>query len=268
MTGTARNVRYSGMLSRSRQSAPNALVMGPDPGRGVFSTLLVIGGVPVELDAHLDRLRASVRKLYGTGLPAATAAAVREPASGHDVARLRVTATPRADAAVAVEIAVAPFDAALVLPGWERAIDLRAVTADGWRGAHKWADRRRLEAIDGDAAPAAGLLVDGNGAVLETTRANVFAVFSDGVLRTPPADGAVLPGIARGLVLAQAREAGLDVREEPIALADLAAAREAFLTGSLRGVEPVRSVDGAALPGPGDVTTLLVDALRRRWLSA
>ena len=36
----------------------------PDPGAGVFDTLLVQAGEPVALAAHLERLAASVRELY------------------------------------------------------------------------------------------------------------------------------------------------------------------------------------------------------------
>ena len=41
----------------------------PDPARGVFSTMLVIDGRPVELDPHLAQLRESVQVLYGAELP-------------------------------------------------------------------------------------------------------------------------------------------------------------------------------------------------------
>ena len=37
----------------------------PDPSAGVFDTLLVQAGAPVALDAHVRRLAASVRELYG-----------------------------------------------------------------------------------------------------------------------------------------------------------------------------------------------------------
>ncbi len=36
----------------------------PDPRKGVFETLLVLDGRPVEWDAHMARLRASLSALY------------------------------------------------------------------------------------------------------------------------------------------------------------------------------------------------------------
>lgn len=243
----------------------------PDPARGVFETLLVARGLPVELGAHLERLGASARELYGVGVPDAADELSRERAAGVELGRLRLTLTPAAAGAPpSVEATVQPVGRPTVLPGWELALDLRTVRAGGWRGAHKWADRRALEALDARAAPEAALLVDGDGSVLETTRANVFAVGPDGVLRTPPLDGRVLPGIARARVAELARAAGVELREERLTVRRLLAARELFATGSVRGVEPIRSLDGAAIGEPGTgrgpVTTALAGELRRAWL--
>ena len=47
---------------------------------------------------------------------------------------------------------------------------------------------------------------------------NIFFVFEDGSLQTPPLSGTILPGITRNSLLTLAREAGLTVREEPYAI--------------------------------------------------
>lgn len=245
----------------------------PDPAAGVFETLLVVRGAPVELDAHLERLQASAHELYGAAVPATARELAVERAAGMELGRLRLTLTPNAAAetgAPLVEATVQPVDRTTVLPGWELALDLRTVAAAGWRGAHKWADRRPLEALDARAAPEAALLLDGDGSVLETTRANVFSLGEDGVLRTPPLDGRILPGIARARVIELARATGIELHEERLTVRQLHAARELFATGSVRGIEPVRSLDGAAIGEPGTgrgpVTTALADELRRAWL--
>jgi para-aminobenzoate synthetase/4-amino-4-deoxychorismate lyase len=94
--------------------------------------------------------------------------------------------------------------------------------------------------------------VDEDGSVLEASRANVFVV-ENGSVVTPPADGRLLPGVTRARVVELA-----GVREEPIDLDRLHAADEVFLTGSVRGVEPVAGRDGP-------VTRLVAGRLRRHW---
>lgn len=242
-------------------------VLLPDPAHGVFATLLVADGVALELDAHLARLDGSVRELYGVALPAAARSLANDRAQGLALGRLRVTVVPRGTGAPRLEATAVAVEREIVLPGWERALDLAPAAVEGWNGAHKWADRRLLEALDARAAPATAVLVDHERGLLETTRANLFAVGDDGIVRTPPADGSILPGIARARVIGLARRSGLEVREERLTPADLRTAREAFATGSVRGVEAVRSFDGAPLDGPGDVTRALAEALRRSWLA-
>lgn len=240
-------------------------LLEPDPALGVFATMLIAEGAPLELEPHLAQLRASVRELYGVELPVGATTLVEEEAGGLALGRVRLSCTPRAGSEPGLEALARAIDPAILLPGWDGALELRTMVVEGWRGAHKWADRRLLERLDADAAPDGALLVDPRGHVLETTRANVFAVGEDGVLRTPPTDGSILPGTTRARAIAIAREAGVDVREEALGLDALRVAREVFTSGSVRGVEPVRSLDGAAIGGRGEVADMLVDALRRRW---
>ena len=87
--------------------------------------------------------------------------------------------------------------------------------------------------------------------MLETDRASVFAVIG-GVLHTPPAGGRLLPGVTRAAVLRIAREEGLTVSETPLHIRRLPDASEVFVTNSVQGVVPVRSLAGAipASPAP------------------
>jgi branched-subunit amino acid aminotransferase/4-amino-4-deoxychorismate lyase len=57
----------------------------------------------------------------------------------------------------------------------------------------------------------------------------------------------------------------MPVSEEAIPLDRLVAADEVFLSGSVRGIEPVRDCEGAGSWPEGRVTTLVADALRRLW---
>lgn len=107
------------------------------------------------------------------------------------------------------------------------------------------------------------LLVDRDGFVTEGASSNLFTV-REGVLSTPPLQAGILAGVTRALVLDLARTLAIPLREEPLHLAALEGAEEAFLTSTVREVLPLvrvgdRSV-GFGTPGP--VTRRLHDAFR------
>jgi branched-chain amino acid aminotransferase len=102
---------------------------------------------------------------------------------------------------------------------------------------------------------------------------NVFFVFDDGSMSTPPLGGSILPGITRDSILTLARDAGLTVREEPYAIdqwrEDAKSGRllEAFACGTAAVVTPIGSVRGTGLDitigkgGPGEHTQRLREQL-------
>jgi para-aminobenzoate synthetase/4-amino-4-deoxychorismate lyase len=231
----------------------------PDPQRGVFETMLVVDGRPVELESHLGRLRASLEELYGTAPPAGTSELVHRHAAGLELGRLRLTVAP----ATEPEVRVAPLAPEMVFPGWDGAPLLRPLPLPGGLGAHKWADRRRVEPSEHEPG-VVPLLLDADGSVLEASRGNVFLV-AGGMLVTPPADGRILPGVTRRRVLALARATEVPVRERQVGYSELLAADEVFLTGAVRGVEPVRGCAGGTRWDEGPVTRGLARQLRRLW---
>ncbi|MBA3264555.1 MAG: aminotransferase class IV [Thermoleophilaceae bacterium] len=236
----------------------------PDPAEGVFETTLVVDGKAVEVDAHLARLESSLDALYGLPLPAEAAGLVANAAHGTALGRLRLTAVPAAGAATA-SVRVAEVDRALVFPDWDRAVELAPVAVPGGIGAHKWADRRLLERAEAEVGPAVPLVVDSDATPLEGSRGNLFLVCG-AVVITPPADGRVLPGITRARAIEAARGLGIELREQPLGPDDLADAGEAFLTGGVRGVEPVRRCVGVSEWDFGEVTARVAAELRRSWL--
>ncbi len=235
----------------------------PDRAQGLFETLLVVEERPIELDAHLDRLSASLEALFGAATPPSLDDEIGERARGLGLGRMRIGVGSNGTRTRAT-LALEEVDPADVFPAWERGANLRSVFFDGGLGEHKWADRR---ALGGLAKGEVSLLLDRGYEVLEGDRANVFAVLA-GALTTPPADGRILPGIARAGAIAAAREAGIEVVERPLERDELLAADEVFLTGSVRGVEPARSLDGTPLPAAGDLSRRIGAGLRRRWLDA
>ena len=238
----------------------------PDPEKGVFETMLVVEGRAVEIDAHLARLAASLGELFGDEMPKGARDLVEAGARGAKLARLRLAVTPDGAGGLEAEIVTADVEPELVFPGWEQAGGLRSLLVSGGLGAHKWVDRGLLEQAEAGAPPGeVPLLLDSDGTVLEASRANVCAA-RDGTLTTPPLDGRVLPGIARARAMGIAAALGIEVREREMALADLLDADEVFLTGSVRGIEPARSLDGVELHADGSLAARISSALRDRWL--
>jgi para-aminobenzoate synthetase / 4-amino-4-deoxychorismate lyase len=240
----------------------------PDPAKGIFETLLVVDGRPIELDAHLARLAASIEELYGAAAATDPREAIEEGARGMSLGRLRTTLAPGADGPLEIEVVTAEVDPEVVFPGTERAVSVHSLLLEGGLGPHKWVDRVLIEETEARLPDdALTLLVDHGGAVLEATRANVFAVFGE-TLATPPADGRILPGIARGRVAEAADAAGLKPQERELTVGDLIAADEVFLAGSVRGVEPVRAIDGVKLSLRNEAGARLASQLRRIWMPA
>lgn len=237
----------------------------PDPSRGVFETLLVAGGEPIELDAHMARLGSSTTELFGGDAPPEAHELVEERARTLELGRLRLDVAPDPDGRLRAAVRVAAVDRALVFPAWERAVTLSVVVVPGGLGAHKWSDRRLLDRAESDCAPALPLVVDVDGGVLEVSRGNVFVV-RDGSLATPSADGRLLPGVARRRVMEVAAAAGIRLLEQAVSSHDLAAAEEVFVSGSVRGVEPVRAYEDVKQWDQGTVTPVISAGLRRLWL--
>ncbi len=200
----------------------------PDPAAGVFETVLVQDGEPLRLEQHLDRLAVSVAELYG-GPPdpavAARSRTIAASAGGHR-SRLRVLV----DGDRSATVTISPAGAAARTPAV-----LTPFALPGGLGAHKWRDRRLLEALAAQAPGTVPLIVDTDGLVLEAAHANIWIIEQERLL-TPPADGRILPGITRAALLADEPSA----QEEPLDLFRLAAADAIFLTSSISGRHPAR----------------------------
>jgi para-aminobenzoate synthetase/4-amino-4-deoxychorismate lyase len=240
----------------------------PDPARGLFETLLVADGRAVRAAAHLDRLGASAREVFGQDLPAELPAAIDAAAAPLDLGRMRIDLLPDGAGApptLRFEIAAAPIDPTIFFPARADGADVRTVRHPDWAGAHKWADRDWLEAREAELGEVVPLILSADDEVLEAGRANLFLV-TDGALATPPADGRILPGTARAATLELAAELGIPATERPLHLADIQGADDLFLTSSLRGIRPVRSLDGAPLERSDPLVERLTVALRARWL--
>lgn len=263
-------IYLNGAFVRAEDARIDPFDRGLTLGDGVFETLRCERGRPVWLEAHLARLRAGAETL-AIPLPfsdeeIAAALARLLAASGLDEgsAALRFTLTrgpgPRGLLAPetprpTVLATAAPLGASPLGPA-------RACVAETRRNERSpLAAIKSLNMLDSVLARAEAarrgcdeaLMLNTAGRLSEASSANVFAVIDDQVA-TPPVGEGALPGIARTRVLRLLAAAGVRAVEAPIALSDLARAREAFLTNSLIGVRPLVAVDGRAVgdgaPGP------------------
>ena len=101
----------------------------------------------------------------------------------------------------------------------------------------------RQQAVEQGAAEAILLR---NGEVTEGAASNVFIV-KDGIIITPPKTDCLLPGITRDLVVEQAHEHGLVVKEANIKQTELETADEIWLTSSTKEILPVTKLNGQAV---------------------
>ena len=102
---------------------------------------------------------------------------------------------------------------------------------------------------------------------------NLFFVFEDGSVITPPLTGTILPGITRDSLMTLLREEGLNVREEPYNIdqwrADATTGKllETMACGTAAVVTPVGTVAGPdgeftiGTGGPGQLTTKIREKL-------
>ena len=253
-------------------------------GDGIFETLRATGGRPTESAEHLARLHRSARGL-DIELPAdvddriATGIAALLAADGLD--------GPDGDASIRITVSRGAYRTRGVLPPDE---DVPAtVVIQAWpvapmpathleRGLHLVASKvrrdpqnplatlkttsraeyvyARLEARRAGADDALFLTVDDH--LSEGTSANIFLVRSMGgselELATPSLECAILPGTTRSWLLDWGARVGLRPFEGALGRADIANAREAFLSSSVAGILPVTRFEGAPIgdgvPGP------------------
>lgn len=224
-------------------------------GLGAFETLALENGRFVMLDRHLERLRKTCGFL-GFSLSEAAVADELE-AFGRRGGRLacRITATPDNVVGTCRENPYAE-------PLWQRGFDCR-ISSVRRNETSPLVAHKTLNCADNilekRAAQKGGfdepLFLNTRGFASEGATANLFAVI-DGRLVTPDESCGLLPGIMRGWVLERTC-----AQQRPIDAGELARADEIFLTNSLFGIMPVRSLEGRALP-----SRAVAGKLRARYL--
>ncbi len=107
------------------------------------------------------------------------------------------------------------------------------------------------------------LMLNEEGLITECTGDNVFMI-QDSVIYTPPAYLGALDGITKKAVVAIAKEAGYEVKEEPFTHFNLLNCDEAFLTGTAAEIIALTVLDGQKIGNgeAGEITMKLLHLFR------
>jgi branched-chain amino acid aminotransferase len=243
-------------------------------GDGVWEGLRVERGLPLFLDAHLDRLFEGAKAialdigLDRGGLARAIDATLRanDMVEGVHV-RLMVTRgvkrTPYQDPRATIGPATVVIIAEHKTPKPEPlANGLTLFTVHVRRGFPDVQDPKlnshsKLNCITAciqatQAGADEALMLDPHGFVA-TCNSTHFFIVRKGEVWTSSGDYC-LGGITRGNVLRACREDGIPAFEKNFSLTEVYSAEEAFVTGTFAGVVPVRMIDGRVIgdgrPGP------------------
>jgi branched-chain amino acid aminotransferase len=265
-------VSFNGELVPLEAAGVSPLDHGLVVGDGVFETLRVYNGFPFAWSRHLARLQSSAA---GLGLDAPDPAALRAAAEAVIAqnslreARLRITVTggpappgsrrapvPPTVIVVGFELEPTSPTASVMVVPWTRneggalaglktisyAENVRALAYVEARGAHE------------------AIFPNTKGNLCEATGSNVFLVLDD-TCCTPPLSAGCLNGVTRQLLLELGNEIGIPIEERDVPVHSLGLAWEAFVSSTVREVQPIASVDGLALPvAPGPITSRLAIA--------
>ncbi len=271
-------VWVNGQLVGADQAVLPALDHGLTVGDGAFETAKLRDGHVVAASRHLARLD---RTIAGLGLPPVDHAyleqgvkAVIEAAGPMPLGRLRYTITGglgptgsdrakggSADLTYVVTlapVATIPSSGSVVVVPWVR--NERGALA-GLKTTSYAENVVALAAAQARGATEA-IMANTRDELCEGTGTNVFVVLG-GVLCTPPLESGCLAGVTRGLVVQWCREAGVEVREEPLPITAIHDADEVFLTSSIKDVFPIHDVDGRTLAAPGPVTEQVMTVFAR-----
>ncbi len=243
-------------------------------GDGLFETVLVIGGVAIQIEDHIRRLHDSgidlgmliekYREEFVLHTSKVVAELIRQ--SGYADAKLQVIlsrgeggAGPRPPdvGGASIYAVIRPYDDASKA---RVGSNVCAVIASFSRNQHSpLVLHKTLNYLENvlalreasEAAVDEALFRNTVGRLCEGSTTNLFLVRGGEVI-TPPVDEGLLPGITRAKVLDLASALGISSCERSIMPDDLWSCDESFLTNSMVGVTALLEVDNRPIGG-GDV---------------
>jgi branched-chain amino acid aminotransferase len=246
-------------------------------GDGVFETLVTHERKPFADELHYERLKHSATA-FGLEIPrrddvrGAIAAVIEANPHLPDRMRIRVTVTggcaplgseKGTQEATFLVAAAAPPErgpvAKIVRVPWcrnERGAMTGVKTTSYGENVVALAYARERGASEAIFGNTLGQLCEGSGS-------NIFLV-REGIVFTPPLSSGCLAGVTRALVLDLCPKLGLKCREMNLSLSELDDVGEAFLTSTLRDVQPVGEIDRRVISPAGEMTRRVIEGFQKR----
>jgi branched-chain amino acid aminotransferase len=247
-------------------------------GFGLYETVRAYNGKPFRLENHLARLRYSGDRLGIKIHVALIREAVYEviKANGFGQTRLRICVSigegeisPDLDSCEIPTIAVIaaeyqPPSSEKYQNGYKTV--LSSIRRNSFSPVTLLKSANAMENMLArrdakDAGADESFFLNQKGYLTEAAGSNIFIV-KEGVLKTPPYESGILPGVTRVVVFELAAQLGIKIKEVNCRLSDLLQADEVFLTNSLIEIMPVTVFDGKPVGNgkPGAVTHSLLKA--------
>lgn len=219
-------------------------------GQGIFETLAVYKGEVFALEPHLERLKAGAERLkLSIPSPEAISEQIGKISEANQLkiaslARLRITVTP---------------SCVLLTSSTEvkHSESARAVTvsfARNEKGALSgfktinYGENIAAKEIAKQAGADEAIFRNTRDELCEGSWSNIF-VQMGGEWFTPPLNSGCLPGITRATILALNTKDLPKVSASAISMEDLNLVESAFLTSSIREIQPLSHIDGRSLLG-------------------
>jgi branched-chain amino acid aminotransferase len=279
------HVYLNGRLVAADEARVGVFDAGLLHGVGLFETMRAYNGVVFRLDDHLERLRRSAAALKialpGDLAPWKQGVSQLLEANGLTSARVRLMVTPgdvrraaqgggqqqTADCTVLIAAGpMTPYPAEMYQKGMTVLVSgFKQGRYDPMCGHKTISYFPRLIALRDAQMRGCGeaLWFTTENLLAEGSISNVFLV-KDELLKTPPVDTPILPGVARKVVLEQATAQKISFQELPLTVKDLLGADEVFLTNSVMEVMPVCRVEAHTVGDekPGPITQRVAEAYR------
>ncbi len=276
----AEKVFVNGRFLSAKRASISVFDRGLTYGDGLFETIRAYGGRPFALDRHLSRLRRGLDEL---GIPSITETNIEETINkllrhnrlDSSDAYIRLTVTrgadyggllPSEDIKPSIIIIARKIDTRKI-EVWQRdGVSVSLLVGYTPPLPHMKTLNylpslvAKMDAVKRGTVE--GLFVQ-KGFVTEGTTSNIFTV-KNGVLRTPPADGSILPGVTREIILELAERNRAPRSESPLTATELMECEEALISNSILEIVPVAGVDGRVIGNgrAGPTTRILQRAYR------